>query len=70
FSQLEPIKPVINSEPCYELMGYSRQKYGRFSREDVRKAAWQSVLSGAIAGISYGAHGIWSWHEEGSTFGS
>lgn len=70
FSQLTPVKPIINSEPCYELMGYSRQKYGRFSREDVRKAAWQSVLSGAVAGITYGAHGVWSWHEVGSTFGS
>lgn len=70
FSRMEPTKPVINSEPCYELMGYSRKRYGRFSREDVRKAAWQSVLSGASAGITYGAHGIWSWHDVNSRFGS
>ncbi|WP_099225237.1 DUF4038 domain-containing protein [Listeria costaricensis] len=71
FSQLEPTKPVINSEPCYEMMGgYSPERYGRFSREDIRRAAWQSVLSGASAGITYGAHGIWSWHTVDSTFGS
>lgn len=63
-------KPIINSEPCYEGMGYSRQVYGRFTRIDVRKALWQSLLSGAGAGITYGAHGIWSWHKSGGNFGS
>ncbi len=63
-------KPIINSEPCYEQMGYSRQVYGRFTQFDVRKALWQSLLSGASAGITYGAHGIWSWHENGSSFGA
>ena len=58
-------KPVINSEPCYEQMGYSRNIYGRFEREDVRHAAWQSILSGACAGITYGAHGIWNWYTAG-----
>ncbi|MGG4217783.1 DUF4038 domain-containing protein [Paenibacillus jamilae] len=62
-------RPVLNSEPCYEQMGYSRKVYGRFSRADVRKAAWQSLLSGASAGITYGAHGIWSWHRKGKRFG-
>ncbi len=70
FYNESPIRPTINSEPCYELISYSRNLYGRFSREDVRKAAWQSILSGAFAGIAYGAHGIWSWHEVGSVFGS
>ncbi|MGT2756618.1 DUF4038 domain-containing protein [Streptococcus ovuberis] len=70
FYQKMPIKPVINSEPCYELMGYSRREYGRFDRRDVRKIAWQSVLSGAHAGITYGAHGIWSWHDESLVFDS
>ncbi|WP_067840504.1 apiosidase-like domain-containing protein [Amphibacillus sediminis] len=70
FYQKSPQRPIINSEPCYELMGYSRQVYGRFTRFDVRKAAWQSILSGAGAGITYGAHGIWSWHELNSRFGS
>lgn len=58
-----PVKPIINSEPCYEQMGYSRRIYGRFTQKDVRKAAWSSMLSGASAGVTYGAHGIWSWHK-------
>lgn len=62
-------KPIINSEPCYEQMGYSGNLYGRFSRFDVRKALWQSLLSGGSAGITYGAHGIWSWHKNGKGFG-
>ncbi len=70
FANKEPKKPVLNSEPCYEMMGFSRNAYGRFSREDVRKVAWQSVLSGAQAGITYGAHGIWSWHDERMEFDS
>ncbi|WP_019636618.1 DUF4038 domain-containing protein [Paenibacillus fonticola] len=63
------IRPIINSEPCYEQMGFSRRVYGRFTRADVRKAAWQSLLSGAGAGVTYGAHGIWSWHKKGQRFG-
>lgn len=70
FAAKENKKPVLNSEPCYEMMGFSRNAYGRFSREDVRKVAWQSVLSGAHAGITYGAHGIWSWHDERLEFDS
>ncbi len=62
-------RPVINSEPCYEQMGFSRKQYGRFTQYDVRKAAWQSLLSGANTGITYGAHGIWSWHKSGKEFG-
>ncbi|MET3558197.1 hypothetical protein ABID29_001317 [Streptococcus rupicaprae] len=70
FYQMTPEKPLLNAEPCYELMGYSRRVYGRFSREDVRKVAWQSFLSGASAGITYGAHGIWSWHDSRLGFDS
>ncbi|MGT2666645.1 apiosidase-like domain-containing protein [Streptococcus rifensis] len=55
-------RPVLNAEPCYEMMGFGPGQYGRFRRFDVRKAAWQSVLGGANAGITYGAHGIWSWY--------
>lgn len=58
-----PGKPLINSEPCYEEMGYSGNMYGRWTRGDVRRAAYVSVLSGACAGITYGAAGIYSWHK-------
>lgn len=65
---LKPVKrPIINGEPCYEGHGYGF-KYGRFNAFDVRKAMWQSILAGAKAGITYGAHGVWSWHTKGSRF--
>lgn len=63
FSRKYPKKPIINSEPCYEQMGYSRKIYGRFGQEDIRKAAWSSILSGACAGVTYGAHGVWNWQK-------
>jgi hypothetical protein len=64
----KPIKrPVLNSEPCYEGHGHGG-KYGRFNEFDVRKAVWQSLLSGEKAGVAYGAHGIWSWHKRHLAF--
>lgn len=63
FAKKYPKKPMINAEPCYEQMGFSREEYGRFEKEDTRKAAWTSILSGACAGVTYGAHGIWNWNK-------
>jgi len=63
-----PVKrPIVNGEPCYEGMGSFKfyNKYGRFDNFEVRKAIWQSLLSGAKAGVAYGAHGIWSWQKRG-----
>lgn len=60
-----PKKPVVNAEPCYEQMGYSRKMYGRFQPYDIRKAAWSGILSGACAGVTYGAHGVWNWKKSG-----
>lgn len=54
-------RPIVNSEPCYEQMGYSHMVYGRFRRQDIRRALWLSLLGGASAGITYGAHGVWNW---------
>lgn len=62
-------RPIVDTEPCYEQISYSRNIYGRYSARDVRKASWSAVLSGANAGITYGAHGIWSWHRQGRKFG-
>jgi hypothetical protein len=65
-----PVKrPVVNGEPCYEALGHPGE-FGRYTSFDVRKAIWQSLLSGAKAGVAYGAHGIWSWHERGKGFTS
>ena len=60
-------RPVVNGEPCYE--GHGRGgTLSRFCAFDVRKATWQSLLSGAKMGITYGAHGIWSCHSTGMGF--
>ncbi|HEY0187990.1 MAG TPA: DUF4038 domain-containing protein [Cellulomonas sp.] len=64
-SAAHPGLAVLNGEPCYEGMGYSRRLYGRFGRREVRAAVWGSLLSGADAGVSYGAHGVWNWHVRG-----
>lgn len=56
-----PKKPLVNAEPCYEQMGASRNVYWRFSAQDCRASAWSSILSGASAGVTYGAHGVWNW---------
>ena len=60
-------RPVVNGEPCYDGHGFG-DNYGRFSAFHVRRAVWQSLLSGAKAGFTYGAHGIWNWHEQGKAF--
>ena len=51
----------VASEPPYEQHG-KVNGHGRWTREDVRRASWTSVLAGATAGIGYGAHGVWMWH--------
>ena len=63
-----PGKPLINSEPCYEDMGYSGNMFGRWNRQEIRCAAYQSVLSGACAGVTYGANGIYPWHKVNKYF--
>jgi hypothetical protein len=60
-------RPVVNGEPCYEGHGRGRTRT-RFRAYDVRKAIWQSLLSGAAMGVAYGAHGVWSCHRHGMGF--
>lgn len=57
-------RPIINSEPCYEQIGYSHMLYGRFRRSDARRALWLSLVGGASAGVTYGAHGVWNWQND------
>jgi hypothetical protein len=59
--------PVMNGEPCYENMGYFDGP-GRVDRITLRNTAWFSILGGANAGITYGAHGVWPWHREGERY--
>ena len=63
----EPIRPVLNGEPCYEQLGY-HMLTETIERETVRDVAWNSILGGGNAGITYGAHGLWSWHRQGEFF--
>ncbi len=54
-------RPVINLEPPYEMhKGYSTKK--PHSDANVRRAAYWSLLSAPVAGVTYGGHGVWSWH--------
>jgi hypothetical protein len=63
-----PIKrPVVNSEPPYEGHGRIGERT-RFNAFDIRKATWQSLLGGAKAGVTYGAHGVWMFHHKGMKF--
>ncbi len=62
-----PPRPVINSEPCYENICFFSLPE-RVERSLVRKVAWYSLLSGANAGITYGAHGLWQWHHRTDGF--
>ena len=63
-----PVKrPIVNGEPCYEGHGRGGTQT-RFTARDIRRALWQSLLSGASMGFTYGAHGIWSGHRRGMRF--
>ncbi len=54
----EPHLPFINLEPNYEgHKGYTHRK----PFDAVRRAVYWSLLVSPPAGVSYGAHGIWSW---------
>lgn len=63
FGERPAARPIINSEPCYEQIGYSHMLYGRFRRADCRRALWLSITAGASAGVTYGAHGVWNWQD-------
>ena len=54
-------RPVINLEPPYEAhKGYSKKL--PHSELSVRRATYWSLLSAPVAGVTYGGHGVWSWH--------
>ncbi len=61
--QQDPPRPVINSEPPYEdhVAYQSRKPHTAYN---VRRASYWSLLSAPTAGVSYGAHGVWSWEHE------
>jgi hypothetical protein len=54
-------RPVINLEPPYEgHNGYASKK--PHPELNVRRAVYWSLLSAPVAGVTYGGHGVWSWH--------
>ena len=54
-----PARPLINLEPNYEQIGF------RITDRDVRNASYWSLFATPVAGISYGANGIWPWLHDG-----
>jgi hypothetical protein len=60
WDKLKPM-PYINMEPNYEEINFS------ITAEDVRNASWWSIFATPIAGITYGANGIWPWLREGES---
>jgi hypothetical protein len=59
--QDSPPRPFINLEPPYEgHLGYqSRKPHTDYT---TRRAIYWSLLNAPTAGVTYGAHGVWSWH--------
>jgi len=54
-------RPVINLEPPYEAHnGYASGK--PHPPLHVRRAVYWSLLNAPPAGVTYGGHGVWSWH--------
>jgi hypothetical protein len=53
-----PPKPLINLEPNYEEINFN------ITAEDVRNASYWSIFATPLAGITYGANGIWPWIQE------
>lgn len=64
-----PPKPVLNGESCYEDIYNNLWAPGdtnhvntfRIRPQDVRQATFESILSGALIGMTYGANGIFQW---------
>ncbi len=52
-------RPIINMEPCYEEIRFA------IDAKDVRNASYWSLFITPVAGVTYGANGIWPWIREG-----
>ena len=62
---LTPIKPCMDSEPCYEDHAIDWDPVnGWFDEWDVRKTAYWGLLAGAH-GTTYGCHPIWQFLDKG-----
>lgn len=72
-AQLTPQKPLINGEPCYEDIPdrfwditptTNTATITRIQPYHVRRAIYESLFSGAVAGANYGVNGVWQWNTE------
>lgn len=54
WAKLRPM-PYINMEPNYEEIRF------KITAKDVRNASYWSLFATPIAGVTYGANGIWPW---------
>lgn len=65
-------KPILNAEATYEDIYHNLWAPGdtrnvntfRIRPEHVRQSSYESILSGALVGITYGANGVWQWATE------
>jgi hypothetical protein len=55
-----PLRPFLNIEPPYEdhVAYQSKQRHTDYT---MRRACYWSLMNAPAAGLTYGAHGIWSW---------
>lgn len=61
-----PGRPTINLEANYEAhRNFATNK--PFSADEVRRTAYWSLLVSPTAGVTYGAHGVWSWEMRTAT---
>lgn len=61
---LDPVKPCMDAEPIYESHPFSwNPKYGISGEDDVRRAAYWALFSGAH-GHTYGNHCIWQFYSD------
>jgi hypothetical protein len=58
WNKLKPM-PYVNMEPNYEEIGF------RIFAKDVRNAGYWSIFATPVAGVTYGANGIWPWLQPG-----
>jgi hypothetical protein len=68
---LTPLRPTLDGEPRYEHVpvGFylrDHNRLDRFDDDDVRQAAWWSVMAGAC-GHTYGNNNIWQMWQPGRT---
>lgn len=62
-ASLQPPKPYMESEPCYENHPVrNRREQGWFDEWDVRKLCWWGLCAGGF-GHTYGCHDIWGFHD-------